>query len=47
MEFYCIYLDWLKVDVGIDLLIDCVLIVLFVYSCNGGIEININVESVV
>lgn len=39
-EFYTVYLNWLKNEVGIDLLTDKVSIAPFAHSCNGGIEID-------
>lgn len=39
-EFYTVYLNWLKQEVGIDLLKDQVAIKPFAHSCNGGIQIN-------
>lgn len=44
-EFYRVYLNWLKADVGIDLLKDRVAIAPFAHSCNGGIEIDTNAET--
>lgn len=44
-EFYRVYLDWLKVDAGIDLLKDRVAIAPFAHSCNGGIEIDTDAQS--
>lgn len=44
-EFYTVYLNWLKKDVGIDLLTDRVAIAPFAHSCNGGIMIDEFAES--
>ena len=41
-EFYRVYLNWLKNDIGIDLLKDEAVITHFAHSCNGGIKIDIN-----
>lgn len=46
-EFYCVYLDWLKQKIGVDLLQDRAVIEPFAHSCNGGIEIDGNSESAV
>ncbi|QLB40454.1 FAD-binding protein [Mannheimia pernigra] len=39
-EFYTVYLNWLKNEVGIDLVRDKIAIKPFAHSCNGGIQIN-------
>lgn len=39
-EFYIVYLDWLKNDMGIDLLKDNIIISHFAHSCNGGLKID-------
>ena len=39
-EFYTVYLDWLKNDMGIDLLKDNIVISHFAHSCNGGLKID-------
>lgn len=39
-EFYTVYLNWLKNEVGIDLVQDKIAIKPFAHSCNGGIQIN-------
>ncbi|MEG9481117.1 FAD-binding protein [Mannheimia sp. HC-2023] len=39
-EFYTVYLNWLKNEVGIDLVKDRIAIKPFAHSCNGGIQIN-------
>ena len=41
-EFYRVYLNWLKKDIGIDLLKDETIITHFAHSCNGGIKIDSN-----
>lgn len=41
-EFYKVYLNWLKKDIGIDLLKDETVITHFAHSCNGGIKIDSN-----
>lgn len=41
-EFYTVYLNWLKKDIGIDLLKDETIITHFAHSCNGGIKIDSN-----
>lgn len=41
-EFYTVYLNWLKKDIGIDLLKDETVITHFAHSCNGGIKIDSN-----
>ncbi|OOR99072.1 FAD-binding dehydrogenase [Canicola haemoglobinophilus] len=41
-EFYKVYLNWLKDDIGIDLLKDEIVITHFAHSCNGGIKIDTN-----
>ncbi|QIW16342.1 fumarate reductase [Pasteurellaceae bacterium RH1A] len=46
-EFYRVYLNWLKQEVGIDLLKDRVAIAPFAHSCNGGIEIDEDAQSAV
>lgn len=38
--FYQIYLNWLKNEIGIDLIKDTIAIKPFAHSCNGGIQIN-------
>lgn len=44
-EFYTVYLDWLKNDVGIDLLTQPIAIAPFAHSCNGGVVIDENAET--
>lgn len=44
-EFYTVYLNWLKNEMGIDLLKDEILINHFAHSCNGGIKINIDART--
>lgn len=44
-EFYTVYLNWLKNEMGIDLLKDETLITHFAHSCNGGIKINENAQT--
>ncbi|MDH2997889.1 fumarate reductase [Pasteurellaceae bacterium LFhippo2] len=39
-EFYTVYLNWLKSEVGIDLVEDQIAITPFAHSCNGGIMID-------
>ncbi|QLB16571.1 fumarate reductase [Mannheimia varigena] len=39
-EFYTVYLNWLKNEVGINLVKDRIAIKPFAHSCNGGIQIN-------
>lgn len=39
-EFYRVYLDWLKKEIGIDLIKDKIAIKPFAHSCNGGIQID-------
>ncbi|WGE58038.1 FAD-binding protein [Actinobacillus equuli] len=46
-EFYTVYLNWLRQEVGIDLVKDKIAIAPFAHSCNGGIEINEHGESCV
>lgn len=41
-EFYTVYLNWLKKEIGIDLLKDETVITHFAHSCNGGIKIDSN-----
>lgn len=41
-EFYTVYLNWLKKEIGIDLLKDETIITHFAHSCNGGIKIDSN-----
>lgn len=41
-EFYRVYLNWLKKDIGIDLLKYETIITHFAHSCNGGIKIDSN-----
>ncbi|WP_301098755.1 FAD-binding protein [Otariodibacter sp.] len=44
-EFYEVYLNWLKNEMGIDLLKDDVVITHFAHSCNGGIKIGTSGET--
>lgn len=44
-EFYTVYLNWLKNEVGIDLCQDRVAIAPFAHSCNGGVVIDEFAES--
>lgn len=44
-EFYTVYLNWLKNEVGIDLVQDRVAIAPFAHSCNGGVVIDEFAES--
>ncbi|QLB21305.1 fumarate reductase [Vespertiliibacter pulmonis] len=44
-EFYTVYLDWLKNDVGIDLLKEPIAIAPFAHSCNGGVVIDENAQT--
>jgi fumarate reductase (CoM/CoB) subunit A len=39
-EFYTIYLDWLKQQMGIDMCADEICVAPFAHSCNGGIRID-------
>lgn len=39
-EFYRVYLDWLKQQMGIDLLQQPIAIAPFAHSCNGGVKVN-------
>ncbi|PJG85672.1 FAD-binding protein [Conservatibacter flavescens] len=45
--FYQVYLQWLKNEVGIDLLQEKIAIAPFAHSCNGGIEIDEFAQSAV
>lgn len=44
-EFYTVYLNWLKNEIGIDLLKDEINISHFAHSCNGGIKIDKNAQT--
>lgn len=44
-EFYIVFLNWLKNQMGIDLLQDEIIVSHFAHSCNGGIKIDVNAQT--
>ncbi|MDE1179346.1 FAD-binding protein [Paraburkholderia sp.] len=46
-DFYAVYLDWLKRDMGIDMCRDEICVAPFAHSCNGGIRIDDHGETAI